>query len=76
MEFTLAESGDCDFDGVLYKSEFSTQELIELGKSVTLYEEVEVFWIATAERPLPDADWMLKNFPSAPEIIRGICHGF
>lgn len=47
-----------------------------LGKSVTLYDEVEVFWIATSEHPLPDADWMLKNFPSAAEIIRGICHGF
>lgn len=72
MEFTLAESGDCDFDGVIYNSEFSTQELIKLGQAAILYDEVEVFWIATTEHPLPDADWMLKNFPSATEIVRGI----
>ena len=72
MEFTLAEEGACDLDGVIYESSMPTQDLVKLGPSVLRYEEVMVFWIATTKYPEPDAKWLLEHFPSADEIVRGI----
>ena len=72
LQFTLAEPGECDVGGTIYKSSFPTAKLLQLGESVLQYDEVSVFWISTEEFPTPDDLWMREHFPSIDEIVTGI----